>query len=143
MPHLYFQRGKEIGKRETTVFLSPGKIEVALGGKFVGISAPVSLDLTKGFVTLRLVRYQNSPYVSLFVNDHPLPAITDFPMSGHQMNGASRKMQVRVWFGYVGQRFDASKAPPDRADEYIVVPPTSLYATISDVRWTSNVHLVE
>ena len=87
----------------TTVLFSREKVELQLGMKILGTSAPVPISPDE-FHTYRLTRPANSLYVYLFVDDNPIPAIADFKMSGIQMNGLNAQKEMRIQMGFMNHQ---------------------------------------
>jgi len=118
------------------LLLSPGKIELAYGHKHVGISKPYLMDTTSDFHTYRLVRKANDNYVYLYIDNDPLPVISDFRMSTSQMNGANAAFETRLWFGWLGQLLPIDWK--DQGGKRVPVFRKNFKVWIDFIRWNAS-----
>ena len=70
------------------LLISKNKVELSLGYKQKSLSVPVSHDNTSAFRTYRLVKFEGSPHVFLFIDNESRPVIADFKLSAFSMNSA-------------------------------------------------------
>lgn len=80
-----------------TLFLSPGKVETALGTKPAGFLS-YTMDTTDRFHIYRLVRKAGDIYAQLYIDNDPIPKIVDQHLSAESENAGRNPS---LWFGTV------------------------------------------
>lgn len=136
-----------------SLLLSKDKVELMMGSKPLSISHPVMMDTTDAFHTYRLVKKQNDPYVYLFIDQNPRPAIADFKMSAvhlgnndqpdpdnlNAVKSNSITRQMRIWMGYTTHLMPVSwTAAPDKAD-LVPVFNRNQDLLVDYLRWSNRV----
>lgn len=119
----------------TTMILSPNDVRMALGNKILGKTYALNMDTTDDFHIYRMVRKKNDPYVYLYIDNNPIPAIADFKMSNVQRNGPIKRPQdIRLWYGYLAHLLQTNWSPTNGNP----INPKRYSIEIDYIRWSDQ-----